>query len=118
MINRFIEAQQKYYDTALAEIKAGKKQTHWIWFIFPQMRGLGRSKISEYYGIRDRAEAKEYIENPLLRNRLIECATAAYYCKNSVYDIFGSDAIKVRSSMKLFSSVSDISIFKQLLDKF
>ena len=118
MIDRFLYAQRDCYDTALSEIKAGKKKTHWIWFVFPQMKGLGKSEKSLYYGIRDREEAKEYINNPILRERLIECTTAVYNSKYSVYEIFGTDAIKVRSCMLLFASVSDIPIFKKLIERY
>ena len=72
-INRFIKAQEKDYADALREIKNGKKTSHWIWYIFPQLQGLGRSSISNYYGIKDLAEAKEYINNDYLKNNLLNC---------------------------------------------
>lgn len=106
------------YQTALAEVKAGKKVTHWIWFIFPQMVGLGKSETSRYYGIRGSEEAIAYINHPLLRDRLVEITEAVYNNKNSVYEIFGSNAIKVRSCMKLFASVSNIPIFKKMIEKY
>ena len=119
-LQRFIDAQDKdnTYQTALKEIKEGKKKTHWIWFIFPQMAGLGKSEKSEYYGIVHRGEAMDYIENSILRDRLIEVTEAVYNSDKSVYEIFGNDAIKVCSCMKLFASVSDIPIFKKMLDKY
>ena len=119
-IDRFIEAQDKYntYQTALEEVKAGRKKTHWIWFIFPQMRGLGLSEMSKFYGINGRDEAAQYINHPVLRDRLIEITEAVYNSDKTVYEIFGNDAIKVRSCMLLFASVCDIPIFKKMIHKY
>lgn len=119
-LDRFIEAQDRLntYQTALEEVKAGKKKTHWIWFIFPQMFGLGKSKMSKYYGIEGRDEAIEYIHTPILRDRLVEITEAVYNNEKSVYEIFGNDAVKVRSCMLLFASVSDIPIFKKMISKY
>ena len=119
-LNRFIEAQNKWdtYQTALEEVKAGRKKSHWIWYIFPQMVGLGHSYMSNFYGIRGREEAKAYINHPILCSRLIEITDAAYNNPNTVYEIFGNDAIKVRSCMLLFASVSDIPIFKKMITKY
>ena len=119
-VDRFIEAQNKYntYQKALEEVKNGKKKSHWIWFIFPQMIGLGKSELSDYYGINGREEAYQYINNPILRDRLIEITEAVYNNEKTVYEIFDHDAIKVRSCMQLFASVSDIPIFKQMLKKY
>ena len=119
-VDRFIEAQDKYntYQKALEEVKNGKKKSHWIWFIFPQMSGLGKSELSDYYGINGREEAFQYINNPILRDRLIEITEAVYNNEKTVYEIFDHDAVKVRSCMQLFASVSDIPIFKQMLKKY
>ena len=119
-IDRFIEAQDKYntYQTALEEVKAGRKRTHWIWYIFPQMRGLGTSEMSKFYGINGRDEATQYINHPVLRDRLVEITEAVYNSDKTVYEIFGNDAIKVRSCMLLFASVCDIPIFKQFIYKY
>ena len=125
-LNRYIEAQNKVdpylnkdvFHIALDEIKAGKKKTHWIWFIFPQLAGLGKSEKSEFYGICHRDEAHDYINNPLLRDRLVEAAEAVYNNEKSVYEIFGHDAIRVRSCMLLFASVSDIPIFRRMIQKY
>ena len=119
-LDRFIEAQDKYntYQTALEEVKAGRKKTHWIWYIFPQMKGLGTSEMSKFYGISDRDEATKYINHPVLRDRLVEITEAVYNNKNTVYEIFGNDAIKVRSCMLLFASVCDIPIFKKMIHKY
>ena len=106
------------YAQALQEVKAGYKRGHWIWYVFPQMKGLGKSEISEFYGINGREEAKAYIEHPVLRERLVEICEAVLYSETSVYDIFGSDAIKVRSCILLFASVCDIPVFKQIKSKY
>ena len=119
-LDRFIEAQDYHntYQIALEEIRAGKKKTHWVWFVFPQMVGLGKSEKSIFYGITHRREAHDFIAYPTLRARLIEATEAVYYNEKSVYEIFGNDAIKVACCMKLFASVSDIPIFKKMLEKY
>ena len=119
-LDRFIKAQDDHniYLNALEEVKAGKKKTHWMWYIFPQLFGLGKSEKSKYYGIQNRDEAKAYINHPILRDRLVEITHAVYNSDKSVYEIFGNDAIKVRSCMLLFASVSDIPIFKQMINKY
>ena len=119
-LQRFIEAQDKWntYDKALEEVKNGKKKTHWIWFIFPQLYGLGESEMSQFYGLDGREEAKAYIENDTLRTRLVEISEAVLNNEKSVYEIFGNDAIKVRSCILLFASVSDIPVFKQIKSKY
>ena len=123
---RFIHAQDSggiydntsTYSEALQEIKNGYKKTHWIWYIFPQMKGLGKSEISQFYGINGREEAYEYISNPILRSRLIEATEAVLNNKYSAYEIFGQDIIKFRACMLLFASVSDEIIFKQIINKY
>ena len=123
---RFIHAQDfggiydntATYKQALEEIKRGYKKSHWIWYVFPQMKGLCKSEISKFYGINGREEAYEYIANPILKKRLIEVTKAVLNNKYSVYEIFGNDVIKVRACMLLFSSVSDIPEFKQLIQKY
>ena len=122
---RFIHAQDSggiydgtgTYAQALQEVKAGHKQGHWIWYVFPQMKGLGKSEISEFYGINGREEAKAYIEHPVLRERLVEICEAVLNSETSVYDILGSDAIKVRACILLFASVCDIPVFQQIKSK-
>ena len=106
------------YQEALQEVKAGHKKGHWIWYIFPQMKGLGHSEISEFYGINGREEAKAYIEHPVLKERLVEICEAVLNSQTSVYDIFGSDTIKVRACILLFASVSDIPVFKQIKSRY
>jgi uncharacterized protein (DUF1810 family) len=123
---RFVHAQDNggiydgtgTYSQALQEVRAGHKRGHWIWYVFPQMKGLGKSEISEFYGINGREEAKAYIEHPILRERLVEICEAVLNSETSVYDIFGSDAIKVRSCILLFASVCDIPVFKQIKSKY
>ena len=119
-LERFVEAQNMVYDMALQEIKEGQKRGHWIWFIFPQIKGLGHSYNSEYYGISGTKEAKAYLEHPLLGARLREISQAMLDCGNpSADDILGfPDVLKVRSCMTLFDMVSPNDIFKQVLDKY
>jgi len=123
---RFIHAQDSgglydgtgTYAEALQEVKNGHKLGHWVWYIFPQMKDLGKSEIAQFYGINGREEAKAYIEHPILRERLIEISEAVLNNEKSVYEIFGQDAIKVRACILLFASVSDIPVFKQLKSKY
>ena len=120
-LQRFLDAQENDYADALHEIKQGYKQSHWIWFIFPQMRGLGRSYMAEYYGISSIEEARAYLDNPILKARLIEITTALlqHKGKSTAYEILGTvDAIKVRSCMTLFDHLLPNSIFAEVLDAF
>ena len=120
-LNRFIDAQNYMYETALTEIKNGMKISHWIWFIFPQLRGLGRSDMAYKYGINGIEEAKEYLAHPVLSARLIEISKELlkHKNKNIEYVMGGIDAMKLRSSMTLFALVSEEnSVFHQVLDCF
>ena len=120
-LQRFLDAQENNYADALREIKQGYKQSHWIWFIFPQMRGLGRSSMAEYYGIASIEEARAYLDHPTLKARLIEISTALLQHKgrSTAYEILGTiDAIKVRSSMTLFDHIMPHAIFAEVLDAF
>ena len=120
-LQRFLDAQENDYADALHEIKQGYKQSHWIWFIFPQMRGLGRSYMAEYYGISSIEEARAYLDHPTLKSRLIEISTALlqHKDKSTAYEILGTiDAIKVRSCMTLFDHLLPNSIFAKVLDAF
>ena len=120
-LERFVEAQAKTYEIALNEIKNGKKHTHWMWFIFPQLRGLGTSNMAYIYGISGLEEAKEYLEHPVLSERLYEiCDELLKHKDKNVFEIFGSiDGMKLKSSMTLFSLVSeDHSIFDEVLECF
>ena len=104
----------------MAEIERGRKRSHWIWYIFPQLVGLGRSCYSTLYGIRDREEAEEYLQNEVLGRRLREITNALLmHNDKSAEEIFGGlDAMKVRSSMTLFDAISPDDIFAQVLDTF
>ena len=123
---RFVHAQDSgglydgtgTYAEALQEVKSGHKRGHWVWYVFPQMKGLGKSVIAQFYGINGREEAKAYIEHPILRERLVEISEAVLNNEKSVYEIFGQDAIKVRSCILLFESVCEIPVFKQLKSKY
>lgn len=118
-LERFIEAQKYDYDGALREIQNGLKQGHWIWYVFPQIKGLGHSYNSEFYGIRSKEEAKAYLEHPVLGVRFREITQALLDCSKSADDIFGyPDVLKVRSCMTLFDLVSPNDIFNDVLYKF
>ena len=119
-LQRFITAQEYDYSTALEEIRLGKKQSHWIWYIFPQLRGLGRSLNSFTFGIRDLEEAREYLEHDILGTRLREITLALLSHEGlSAYDILGDiDSKKVRSCMTLFDAVSPDDIFNSVLEKY
>lgn len=119
-LERFIKAQYIYYNIALKEIINGKKETHWIWFIFPQFAGLGFSYESYYYGIKSKKEAIEYYNNELLRNNLIEITEALLNLNvikvSNVVSI--TDFYKIRSCMTLFYRISNNKLFKDVLDKY
>ncbi len=120
-LDRFKKAQEEDYPYALQEIKAGRKQSHWIWYIFPQLKGLGFSSMSEYYGIDGRAEAQAYIADSVLRARLVEISQALLALEsNNPTQVMGyPDDLKLKSSMTLFSEVApDIPVFAQVLQKF
>lgn len=122
-VKRFLEAQNGTYGNykqALDEIRAGQKRGHWIWYIFPQMKGLGFSEMSEFYGIADWEEAEDYLLHPTLNDRIHEIANALLeHQDKSAEDIFGYlDAMKVRSSMTLFDELSPNDVFAKVLDVF
>jgi uncharacterized protein (DUF1810 family) len=107
-LRRFTEAQERVYPTVLSELRDGRKRTHWIWFIFPQLRGLGRSSTAHYYGISSRQEALDYLADPTLGSRLRECARLVTAIDGrTAQEIFGMpDCLKVRSCMTLFGAVA------------
>ena len=121
-LNRFIEAQEQIYTQALTEIKSGKKQSHWMWYIFPQIKGLGHSSTSQFYGINNIVEAKEYLIHPILGARLREISNVLHESdKSDAFEIFGSpDYMKLKSSMTLFAIATDEenNVFKKVLNKF
>jgi len=107
-LERFVTAQAPAFDTVLNELRAGRKQTHWMWFVFPQLRGLGRSSMAEYYGISSRAEARAFLAHPVLGPRLDVCTRTVLESEaRSLNAIFGSpDDMKFRSCTTLFALVS------------
>ncbi|MBF9220869.1 DUF1810 domain-containing protein [Hymenobacter ruricola] len=120
-LQRFLDAQQASYPTALAEIKAGRKRSHWMWYIFPQIQGLGLSETARFYALRDRAEAAAYLQHPVLGARLVEISTALLALTSSdAHAIFGSpDELKLKSSMTLFAALPGApAVFQQVLDRF
>lgn len=120
-LGRFVKAQEAVYPTALAEIRAGWKRTHWMWFIFPQFAGLGFSATAERYAINSLDEARAYLAHPVLGPRLLECASAAAALEGrKAREVFGSpDDLKLRSSATLFAAVSPAdSVFQRVLKVF
>jgi len=120
-LERFVEAQDAVYESVRRELRAGRKATHWMRFVFPQLRGLGRSATAEYYGIGSAAEALAYLDHPVLGARLRECVALVLGAKESTaHRIFGSpDDLKFRSSMTLFAAVAPSEpLFRQALDKY
>ena len=120
-LQRFLDAQEDVYPVALKEIRNGGKRSHWIWYIFPQIEGLGQSYASHYYGIEDIEEAKAYLQQPILKQRLLEISNALLEVEGKTsFEIFGTlDAIKVQSSMTLFHITNpEEEVFKQVLDKY
>lgn len=130
-LNRFIEAQSSSYEgalssfkasyeCALSELKNGRKRSHWMWYIFPQLKGLGRSLTSQFYGLSGIEEASEYLKHPILGQRLREVSTTILNLPtNDAYEVFGSiDRHKLRSSMTLFDLVSPDDVFARVLHKY
>jgi uncharacterized protein (DUF1810 family) len=119
-LQRFLDAQDGVYEQALAELRAGRKRTHWMWFVFPQIAGLGHSSTAAYYAIADLAEARAYLAHPLLGARLAECAEALLgVTGRTAHEILGSpDDLKLRSSMTLFAQVAGPdSVFRRVLER-
>lgn len=108
-LERFVSAQASVYDHVVAELRAGKKRSHWMWFIFPQVEGLGSSPMAQHYAIRSRGEAEAYLRHALLGPRLIECTQLILgHSDRSAHDILGSpDDLKFRSCMTLFAAASE-----------
>lgn len=121
-LSRFLAAQDSYsqYKTALEEIRNGRKRSHWMWFVFPQLKGLGHSYNADYYGIAGADEARAYWLHPVLRDRLLEITEALLLLDGlSARQIFGEvDAMKLRSSMTLFWKVTEEELFRKVLDKY
>jgi len=120
-LSRFLDAQATDYAPALAELRAGRKRSHWMWYIFPQIQGLGFSSISQRYAVADAAEAAAYLAHPVLGARLVEIAQAllGLASRNATAVMGSPDDLKLRSSMTLFAQVPGASpVFQQVLDKF
>ena len=119
-LDRFIEAQDDDYSIALREVKNGRKLTHWMWYIFPQITGLGMSETAKYYEIKSLDEARAYLNNELLKSHLIEISNALLELyTNDPVEVFGDvDSLKLKSSMTLFSYVSNNEIFNRVIDKY
>jgi uncharacterized protein (DUF1810 family) len=120
-LQRFLDAQQSDYAQALAEVKAGRKRSHWMWYIFPQVQGLGFSETSRYYGIKDLAEATAYLQHPVLGSRLVSiCEELLKLPGSNATSLMGSpDDMKLKSSMTLFAAVPNTNaVFQQVLAKF
>jgi uncharacterized protein (DUF1810 family) len=120
-LERFVQAQLRAYPLALAELRAGEKRSHWIWFIFPQIAGLGRSEMSQRYAIGDLAEARAYLAHPLLGARLADCTDTmlGWADRRSTEEILGPvDAMKFCSSMTLFEAAGGSARFGKALDAF
>jgi len=120
-LNRFVEAQDESYEEIVQELKNGEKVTHWMWYVFPQIAGLGYSSTAKFFAIQDREEAQAYLDHPILGARLLECTkiVMAHQGKTAV-EIFGDvDAMKFRSSMTLFMALPGGDwVFKEAIDKY
>ncbi len=120
-LSRFLEAQERDYAQALSEIRSGRKRSHWMWYIFPQIRGLGFSGTAQYYAIRDLDEARDYLAHPVLGARLKEISSALLELEGlSAHEIFGfPDDLKLRSCMTLFRMADlDCDIFREVIDRY
>jgi uncharacterized protein (DUF1810 family) len=120
-LQRFTDAQKADYEIALSEIRSGRKRSHWMWYIFPQIHGLGFSETSKFYALKSVDEAKEYLSHPVLGKRLIEISKALLDLPSvNAHSIFGSpDDVKLKSSMTLFASLPNADrVFQSVLEKF
>ncbi len=120
-LNRFIKAQQHSYEQVVEELERGRKSSHWMWYIFPQIDGLGHSTMAKHFALSSLEEAREYLEHPLLGNRLRQCTDLVLHHSGIINasQLFGSiDAMKFRSSMTLFAIVEPDGIFTQALEVF
>ena len=117
-LERFVVAQERMYPRALEEVKNGRKVTHWIWYIFPQLKGLGHSNKSQYYGLDGIEEARAYLAHPVLGARLREITAVVLDSDKDADAIFGGiDTIKLRSCMTLFAEIADDDLFAKVLEK-
>lgn len=120
LLHRFLEAQANCYDQVLTELRAGQKRSHWMWFIFPQLRALGRSPTAQFYGLPDLAAAQAYLAHPLLGERLCQCADLLLRLPgHDIHAVLGSpDDLKLRSCMTLFGQAADEPTFAEVLAKY
>ena len=119
-LQRFIDAQNTDYQTALAEIRNGRKRSHWMWYIFPQIQGLGFSETAKFYALKDAREAVDFLAHPVLGSRLLEIGTVLLgLASGDAHSLLGSpDDLKLKSSMTLFASLHANPVFQKVLDKF
>lgn len=120
-LERFLKGQARNYDSALREIREGCKRSHWMWYVFPQIQGLGFSSTAQYYAIRDLEEAKAYLQHPVLRERLLEISNALLLLdSHNASEVFGwPDDLKLRSSMTLFAEAEpECDVFQKVLDQY
>ena len=120
-LKRFLDEQEEDFARALGEIRRGRKQSHWMWYIFPQIAGLGMSSTSKFFAIKTKAEAAEFLAHPVLGQRLVEISEALLEIEEkTAHQIFGSpDDLKLKSSMTLFGALKETNpIFQQVLDKY
>ena len=120
-LRRFMSAQEDVYDGVVAELRGGQKRSHWMWYIFPQIDGLGHSATAKHFAITGKEEARQYLTHPVLGPRLVECAEVLLSLEGrSALEIFGhTDELKLKSSMTLFGSVAEPgSVFARVLDKY
>ena len=120
-LQRFVDAQKDTFEIALAELRAGRKQSHWMWFVFPQIAGLGRSPTAQYYAIRTQTEARAFLSDPILGARYRHAVEAIndWAGRRDAVEILGSiDAVKLRSSLTLFEAVSGDPLFAEAIDAF
>ena len=120
-LKRFLDAQANDFERALAEIRRGRKQSHWMWYIFPQIKGLGLSETARFYSIKDVSEAEDYLRHPTLGKRLVEISEALLGIDGKTANrIFGSpDDVKLKSSMTLFGALDEANpVFQRVLDKY
>jgi uncharacterized protein (DUF1810 family) len=118
-LQRFVTAQEQDFDAALQELKTGRKRSHWMWYIFPQLLGLGFSETTKFYAIKDLKEAQNYLEHPVLGPRLVKISEALLHLQLPAKQVFGSpDDLKLHSSMTLFSEVPGANpVFELVLQK-
>ena len=120
-LERFVDAQTPEFEAVVSELRQGRKTSHWMWFVFPQLKGLGSSSMSNHFGISSLEEAKAYLGHPVLGSRLVECTELVNRVEDrSIQEIFGGiDSLKFQSSMTLFAKAGpNIRVFKDALDKY